>query len=107
MNGIHEERNLTMLMDFYEMTMAGGYFEEGYVDKVGVFDMFFRSVPDGGGFAIAAGLEQFCEVIDNLHFSAGDIAYLRGKGIFSEPFLDYLKNFRFHCNVWALSLIHI
>ena len=102
MNGIHEERNLTMLMDFYEMTMAGGYFEEGYVDKVGVFDMFFRSVPDGGGFAIAAGLEQFCEVIDNLHFSAGDIAYLRGKGIFSEPFLDYLKNFRFHCNVWAV-----
>ena len=66
MNGIHEERNLTMLMDFYEMTMAGGYFEEGYVDKVGVFDMFFRSGPDGGGFAIAAGLEQFCEVIDNL-----------------------------------------
>ncbi len=102
MKGIYAERNLTLLMDFYEMTMAGGYFEEGYTDKVGVFDMFFRTVPDGGGFAITAGLEQFCEVIDNLHFTEEDIEYLRGKGCFSERFLDYLRHFRFHCNVWAI-----
>ena len=58
------KRNLTTMTDFYELTMAAGYFEEGYTDKVGVFDMFFRKIPDGGGFAIAAGLEQFCEVVD-------------------------------------------
>ncbi len=103
MTDISSERNLTLLMDFYEMTMAAGYFEEGYVDKVGVFDMFFRKVPDEGGFAIAAGLAQFCEVIDNLHFSEEDIAYLRAKGCFSEPFLDYLRHFQFHCNVWAVA----
>lgn len=103
MMDISNARNLTLLMDFYELTMAGGYFEEGYTDKVGVFDMFFRKVPDDGGFAIAAGLQQFCEVIDNLHFSEEDIAYLRGKGCFSEPFLDYLRHFSFHCNVWAVE----
>ena len=90
-------------MDFYELTMAAGYFEEGYTDKVGVFDMFFRKIPDGGGFAIAAGLEQFCEVVDNLHFSEEDIEYLRGKGCFSEQFLDYLRRFEFHCNIWAVA----
>ena len=103
MMDISNARNLTLLMDFYELTMAGGYFEEGYTDKVGVFDMFFRKVPDDGGFAIAAGLQQFCEVIDDLHFSEEDIAYLRGKGCFSEPFLDYLRHFSFHCNVWAVE----
>ena len=76
MTNINDARNLTLLMDFYELTMAAGYFEEGYTDKVGVFDMFFRKIPDGGGFAIAAGLEQFCEVVDNLHFSEEDIEYL-------------------------------
>ena len=100
---INEERNLTLLMDFYELTMAGGYFEEGYVDQVAVFDMFFRRVPDGGGFAIAAGLEQFCEIVDELHFDDEDIAYLRGKGCFSEKFLEYLRHFEFHCNVWAVA----
>lgn len=103
MKEINNARNLTLLMDFYELTMAGGYFEEGYTDKEGVFDMFFRKVPDDGGFAIAAGLQQFCEVIDDLHFSEEDIAYLRGKGCFSEPFLDYLRHFEFHCNVWAVE----
>ena len=102
MKEISSARNLTLLMDFYEMTMAAGYFEEGYEDKVAVFDMFFRKVPDGGGFAITAGLEQFCEIIDDLHFSEEDIAYLRGKGCFSEKFLDYLRHFEFHCNVWAV-----
>lgn len=102
MKNINAARNLTLLMDFYELTMAGGYFEEKYTDKIGVFDMFFRRVPDGGGFALAAGLEQLCQVIDALHFTDDDIAYLRGKGCFSERFLEYLRHFEFHCNVWAV-----
>ncbi len=102
MSKINAERNLTLLMDFYELTMAAGYFEEDYVEKIGVFDMFFRRVPDGGGFAIAAGLEQLCQVIDSLHFSKEDIEYLRGKKIFSEKFLNYLQNFEFHCNIYAV-----
>ena len=96
-------RNLTMLVDFYEMTMANGYLKNGMGDTVAYFDMFFRKIPDGGGFAIAAGLEQFCEVVDNLHFSEEDIEYLRGKGCFSEQFLDYLRRFEFHCNIWAVA----
>lgn len=102
MNAINARRNLTLLMDFYELTMAGGYFEEGCTEKIGVFDMFFRRVPDGGGFAITAGLAQLCDILDDLHFSEEDIAYLRGKGCFSEAFLQYLQNFEFHCNVWAV-----
>ena len=102
MTTINAKRNLTLLMDFYELTMAAGYFEEGCEDKVGVFDMFFRRVPDNGGFAITAGLAQFCEVIDSLHFSDEDIEYLRGKGCFSEKFLEYLRHFEFHCNIWAV-----
>ncbi|MEG0896547.1 MAG: nicotinate phosphoribosyltransferase [Ruthenibacterium sp.] len=102
MTGINAARNLTLLMDFYELTMAGGYFEEGYTDKVGVFDMFFRRIPDDGGFAIAAGLAQFCEIIDDLHFTEDDIDYLREKNCFSEGFLDYLRHFKFHCNVWSV-----
>ncbi len=99
---INDERNLTLLMDFYELTMAGGYFEEDYTDKIGVFDMFFRKVPDEGGFAISAGLAQFCEIIDELHFTDSDIDYLRKKECFSEGFLEYLRNFEFHCNIWAI-----
>ncbi|MEG0910669.1 MAG: nicotinate phosphoribosyltransferase [Ruthenibacterium sp.] len=102
MTDINAARNLTLLMDFYELTMAGGYFEEGYTDKVGVFDMFFRRIPDDGGFAIAAGLAQFCEIIDDLHFDEDDIDYLRGKNCFSEGFLDYLRHFTFHCNIWSV-----
>ena len=77
--------------------------DRGYADKVGVFDMFFRKIPDDGGFAIAAGLEQFCQIIDNLHFSDEDIAYLQSKGCFSQRFLDYLRNFQFHCTIWAVE----
>ncbi len=102
MNNITSERNLTLLMDFYELTMAGGYFEKGYTDKTAVFDMFFRKIPDDGGFAIMAGLEQFCNIIDDLHFSPEDIAYLADKGCFSPEFLDYLLHFSFHCNIWAV-----
>ena len=84
MKDISEARNLTLLMDFYELTMARGYFDSGYQDKVGVFDMFFRKIPDDGGFAIAAGLAQFCEVIDNLHFDEGDISARRA--VFPKAF---------------------
>ena len=82
-----EERNLTMLTDYYEFTMSNGYFLNGMKDKIAVFDMFFRNIPDGGGFAIAAGLEQVVEYIRDLHFSEDDLAYLRGRGIFDEGFL--------------------
>ncbi len=92
-----------MLMDFYELTMANGYLEHGYKDKIACFDMFFRKVPDDGGFAIMVGLEQLIDYIKKLHFSDDDIAYLRSRGIFSEEFLDYLKNFEFCCDVWSIK----
>ena len=94
--------NYTMLCDFYELTMGNGYFESGLGDKITYFDLFYRTVPDGGGFAIAAGLEQAVDYIKNLHFSQEDIAYLRGRGMFSEAFLDYLKDFKFTGDVWAM-----
>ncbi len=97
------KRNLTTMTDFYELTMSAGYLEEGYQDKICVFDMFFRRVPDGGGFAIMAGLEQFIQAVDNLHFTQEDLDYLRSTGVFSERFLEYLKNFRLHCNIWAIQ----
>ena len=94
--------NLTMLTDFYELTMGGGYFEAGIGDQIAYFDMFFRRVPDGGGYAIMAGVEQLIDYLKNLSFSEEDISYLRSKGIFSEEFLDYLRHFRFCCDVWAV-----
>lgn len=96
------KRNLTMLVDFYEITMSNGYFENGLKDKTVYFDMFFRKVPDGGGFAIAAGLEQVIEYIKDLHFTDDDLEYLRSKNLFSENFLEYLKNFNFECDIWAV-----
>ena len=96
-------KNLTMLTDFYELTMANGYFENGIGDKIGYFDMYFRKIPDDGGFAIMAGVEQIIEYIKNLHFTDADIEYLRSKNMFSEGFLDYLKNFEFKCDVWAIE----
>ncbi len=96
------KNNLTMLADFYEFTMANGYFESGLAEKTACFDMFFRKVPDNGGFAIATGLEQLIEYLQSLSFSDTDIAYLRSRGIFSEAFLDYLKNFEFCCDVYAM-----
>lgn len=91
-----------MLTDFYELTMANGYFETGMADDIAYFDMFFRKIPDGGGFAIAAGLEQLIYYLNNLKFEDKDIEFLRGKGLFCEGFLEYLKNFRFSCDVWAI-----
>ena len=97
-----EKLNLTMLCDFYELTMGNGYFEKGYKDRICYFDVFFRQCPDHGGFAIAAGLEQVIDYIKNLHFTAEDIAYLRGRKLFSEGFLKYLENFRFTGDIWAV-----
>lgn len=94
--------NYTLLCDFYELTMGNGYFEAGLKDKITYFDLFYRTVPDGGGFAIAAGLEQAIDYIRNLHFSEEDIDYLRGRGMFSEAFLDYLRHFKFTGDVWAM-----
>ncbi len=98
----NEKLNLTMLCDFYELTMGHGYFEKGYKDRITYFDLFFRRCPDGGGFAIAAGLEQIIQYIQDLHFSAEDIVYLRGRKLFSEEFLEYLANFRFTGDIWAV-----
>ncbi len=94
--------NLSMLTDFYEFTMSNGYFKNGMKDTEVAFDLFFRKVPNDGGYAIMAGLEQMIEYINNLHFSKEDVEYLRGKGIFSEEFLEYLSNFSFSCSVWAI-----
>ena len=94
--------NMTMLCDFYELTMGNGYFQSGYKDRITYFDVFFRTVPDNGGFAIAAGLEQAVQYIQNLHFDEDDIAYLRGRGIFCEGFLEYLRDFRFTGDIWAV-----
>ena len=98
-----EERNLTMLTDYYEFTMSNGYFLNGMKDKVAVFDMFFRNIPDNGGFAIFAGLEQLVHYLENLRFTPQDIEYFRSKKVFDEQFLDYLANFRFSCDVWAME----
>ena len=102
MEATNQKLNLTMLCDFYELTMGNGYFKCGYQDRITYFDVFFRTVPDGGGFAIAAGLEQIVRYIQDLHFSEEDIAYLRGRGIFCEEFLAYLREFRFTGDIWAV-----
>ncbi len=91
-----------MLTDFYEITMANGYFRSGKVDEIAYFDMFFRTVPDGGGYAIMAGISQLIDYLDNLTFTDEDIEYLREKNLFCDDFLEYLRNFRFTCDVWAV-----
>ncbi len=96
-----KERNLTMLTDFYEITMANGYFKNGVGDRITQFDMFFREVPDKGGFAIMAGVEQLADYLANLKFTDDDIDYLKTKG-FDDDFLDYLKNFKFECDIWSV-----
>ena len=97
-----DKLNLTMLCDFYELTMGNGYFANGYKDRICYFDVFFRQCPDRGGFAIAAGLDQIIDYIQNLHFSPEDIAYLRERNLFSEEFLQYLSDFRFTGDIWAV-----
>ncbi|HAT4106619.1 nicotinate phosphoribosyltransferase [Clostridium perfringens] len=99
---VKNPRNLTMLVDFYELTMANGYFKNGIENKIAYFDMYFRRVPDGGGYCIMAGVEQLIEYLSNLNFSEDDIAYLRSKELFCDEFLDFLINFKFTCDVWAI-----
>lgn len=94
--------NYTLLCDYYELTMSNGYFKYGMSEQITYFDVFFRRIPDNGGFAIAAGLEQVIDYIENLHFDEEDIAFLRGKQIFEESFLDYLKNFQFTGDIYAV-----
>ncbi len=94
--------NLTMLTDFYELTMANGYFNNDMKDKIAYFDMFFRRVPDGGGFSIMAGIQQLIEYLKELKFEDEDIEFLRGKNLFTEEFLQYLRDFKFTCDVWAI-----
>ncbi|MDR2610885.1 MAG: nicotinate phosphoribosyltransferase [Clostridiales Family XIII bacterium] len=97
-----DTKNIALLTDFYELTMANGYFESGVANDIAYFDLFFRRVPDNGGFAIMAGLEQVIDYLENLSFSEDDIAFLRAKDGFSEAFLEYLRNFRFSCDIWAV-----
>ena len=94
--------NHTLLCDFYELTMANGYFELGKANEISYFDVFFRKVPDGGGFAIAAGLEQVIEYVKELKFTDEDIAFLESKKLFSKKFLEYLRNFRFTGDIYAV-----
>ena len=96
------KENMAMLCDFYEFTMSNGYFKNGFYKRTVYFDVFFRKVPDNGGFAIAAGLEQVIEYIKELHFDEDDIAYLRSKGIFGEGFLAYLRDFKFSGDIYAV-----
>ncbi len=97
-----EKLNLTMLTDFYEITMANGYFCSDMADDIAYFDMFFRRIPDEGGYAIMAGLEQLIEYLKGLEFTDEDIEFLKGKNIFDEKFLNYLRDFKFTCDVWAV-----
>ena len=96
-----DSRNISMMMDFYEMTMANGYFESGGTNSKVAFDVFYRRNPDNGGFAIFAGLEQIIEYVENMHFSEEDVEYFREQNLFNEDFLNYLKNFHFHGDIYA------
>lgn len=98
---MNNKRNLSLLSDFYEFTMANGYFNNGMKDTVAIFDAFYRNNPDGGGYSIFAGLNDIIDYVKNLSFSASDIEYLRKEGNFSEDFLDYLKDFKFTGDIWA------
>lgn len=97
-----DERNLTMLVDFYELTMGNGFLENGCGEQIAYFDMFYRKAPDNAAYAIAAGLDQVITYLKNLKFTDADIEYLRSKKLFNEPFLEYLRNFKFSCDVWAV-----
>ena len=95
-------RNLTMLVDFYELTMGNGYFKNGLENKIAYFDMYFRRVPDGGGYCIMAGLDQLIDYLSNLKFDEEDIEYLKSKNLFSDEFINFLKDFKFSCDVFAV-----
>lgn len=103
MKSEYPQENLTMLTDFYEITMANGFLESGKGDQIVYFDMFFRRIPDNGGLAIMAGLQQVIDYLNHLSFTAEDITYLRNCHLFSEDFLEYLAHFRFTCDMWAVE----
>ena len=94
--------NVSMLTDFYEMTMADGYLSQGMEDTIATFDVFFRSIPENGGYAIMAGVDQMIDYLENLSFSEEDLLYLSKLHVFTEEFIDYLRNFKFACDVWAV-----
>ncbi|MBR5768814.1 MAG: nicotinate phosphoribosyltransferase, partial [Clostridia bacterium] len=95
------QQNISMLTDYYEMTMGNGYLKY-FGDKIAYFDAFFRRIPDGGGYAVMAGLESVVDYVSNLRFTGEDIDYLRGQKMFSEEFLEFLRDFKFTCDVWAI-----
>ncbi len=97
-----EEHNYALLADFYEFAMSNAYLVSGMGDRIVYFDMFYRTAPDGANYAIIAGLEQLISYFENLSFSQDDIDFLRTKGIFDERFLEYLLNFKFECDIWAM-----
>lgn len=97
-----DQTNMTMLTDFYELTMSKGYLEHGFEDTIAYFDLFFRAVPQEGGFAIMAGVEQMIDYLKSLHFSEDDLAFLAERGSFDDRFLDYLRHFKFSCDIWAI-----
>ncbi|MDO4534995.1 MAG: nicotinate phosphoribosyltransferase [Clostridium perfringens] len=99
---VKSTRNLTMLVDFYELTMGNGYFKNGLENKIAYFDMYFRRVPDGGGYCVMAGLEQLIEYLSNLKFDEEDIEYLKSRNLFSDKFINFLKDFKFTCDVFAV-----
>ena len=101
MDGWNSRTNMTMLTDFYELTMGKGYLDDGEAEKIVYFDAFFRNVPEQGGYAIMAGLEQVIDYLSDLHFTEEDLKFLSGYG-FDEKFIDYLRNFKFTCDVWAV-----
>ncbi len=97
-----DERNLSMVMDMYELTMSNGYFNQNSEETLVAFDVFYRKNPDNAGFSIFAGLEQTVEYIQNLHFAPDDVEYLRSRNLFTEDFLDYLLHFRFRGDMYAM-----
>ncbi|MGG7162103.1 nicotinate phosphoribosyltransferase [Clostridium ihumii] len=99
---VKNHRNLTMLVDFYELTMINGYLNNNVQDTIAYFDMFFRKIPDGGGYCIMSGVEQAIEFLSSLKFTKDDIDYLRAKNMFDDKFLKYLEDFKFCCDVWAI-----
>lgn len=101
-NSIKDKRNLSMLVDYYELTMANGYLASNVNDKIAYFDMFFRKIPDNGGYCIMAGVQQLTEYLSSLEFTDDDIEYLKNKHEFSQDFLEYLRDFKFTCDVWAI-----
>lgn len=96
------EYNISILSDFYEYTMAQGYFNENLDNKITYFDIFYRSNPDGAGYAIFSGLEHLVEILNSMKFNDEDIEYFKSLNIFGDKFLNFLKNFKFECDIWSV-----